>query len=142
MEPPRRSGAPLVPASVARTIQCESSSSGYQYYYKDTFQSINTTNWTQNGTLSVPPTWGLSAPTSEAGRLISKVPVQGPSATNYAVKTTLALNTSGGVYVKYLRATPNALAGTGSYYSVEPQNPTFNATTGACSATLAGLSVD
>ncbi len=35
------------------------------------------------------------------------------------------------------RAASNALTGTGIYFSVELQNPTFNPSTGACTATLA-----
>jgi hypothetical protein len=56
---------------------------------------------------------------------------------------TVALNTSGGDYVEYVRATSNALTGTGSYFSVELQNATINSITGACTATLAAFqSVD
>ncbi|MGA3044868.1 MAG: hypothetical protein ABSF54_29175, partial [Bryobacteraceae bacterium] len=83
--------------------------------------------------------WGLSATSSGGGSLISKLAVQGPSSTNYEVNTTLALKANGGYFVQYLRATSNALTGTGSYVSVELQNPTFNASTGACAATLAGF---
>ncbi len=119
-----------------RTIQCDATSPGYQYYYTDTLESISTSNWTQNGTLSVLLGWGLSATTSGGGSLISKVAVQGPLSTNYEVNMTLALNASGGDYVEYVRATSNAITGTGSYFSVELQNPTFGSN-GACSATLA-----
>jgi len=49
----RFGGTTINLGSDPRTIQCESSSTGYQYYYSDTFQSINTTNWTQDGTLSI-----------------------------------------------------------------------------------------
>lgn len=122
-----------------RTLQCDSSSTGYTYYYTDTFASINTSNWTQNGTVSVRPEWGLSATSSSGGSLISKVAVQGPSSANYEVNATLALKTSGGYYVEYLRASSNALTGAGSYFSVELQNPTFNPSTGACTATLAAF---
>ena len=87
--------------------------------HTDTLQSINTTNWTQNGTLSILSGWGLSATSSSGGSLISKLAVQGPSTTNYEVNATLALNASGGVYVEYVRATSNALTGTGSYFSTE-----------------------
>jgi len=118
-------------------LQCNSSSTGYTYYYTDSFTSINSSNWTQNGSVSILPDWGLSATTSGGGSLISKVAVQGPSSTNYEVATTLSLKSGGGVYVQYLRATSNALTGNGSYYSVELQNPTI--TNGACSATLAGF---
>ncbi|MGA2136150.1 MAG: hypothetical protein ABSH50_27995, partial [Bryobacteraceae bacterium] len=127
-----------LPDTGARTIQCDSSSTGYQYYFTDTLQSINTTNWTQNGTLSVLSTWGLSATSSTGGSLISKVTVQGPSSTNYEVNSTLSLKASGGVYVQYVRATSNAITGTGSYFSVELQNPTFSSS-GACTATLAAF---
>jgi RHS repeat-associated protein len=135
----RYGGTGMNLGSDPRTIQCDSSSTGYQYYYTDTLQSINTNNWTQNGTLSTSSGWGLNTSSSGSGSLISTVPVQGPSSANYEVNTTLALNASGGYYVQYLRASSNALTGTGSYVSVELQNPTFNATTGACAATLAAF---
>jgi hypothetical protein len=56
----------------------------------------------------------------------------------YEVKSTLTLTQSGGTYVQYLRASPDALSGPaaqGSYVAVELQNPTF--TGGACTAGLA-----
>ncbi|MGC9952640.1 MAG: hypothetical protein ABSF64_40425 [Bryobacteraceae bacterium] len=84
------------------------------------------------------PGRGLSATTS-GGSLISKVAVQGPLSANYEVNITVALNASDGDYAEYLRATSNSLTGTGSYFSVEPQNPTFNGTTGAYTATLAAF---
>jgi hypothetical protein len=40
----------------AATIQCAPSATGYQYYFTDSFQSISTTNWIQNGSPSVPTT--------------------------------------------------------------------------------------
>jgi hypothetical protein len=124
-----------LPDTGSRAIQCDSSSTAYQYYFTDTLLSINTTNWTQNGTLAVLPTWGLSATSSGGGSLISKVAVQGPSSTNYEVNMTVALKTGGGYYVEYLRASSNALTGQGTYFSVELQNPTFNSA-GACTATV------
>ena len=126
-------------SNVLRPLQCNSSSAGYTYYYNDTFSSINAANWTQNGSASVLTGWGLSTTSSGGGSLISKVAVQGPNSANYEVNTTVSLKQSGGYYVQYLRASTNAITGTGSYYSVELQNPTFNSTTGACSATLAGF---
>jgi hypothetical protein len=135
----RYGGTTINLGSDPRTIQCDSTSPGYQYYYTDTLQSINTSNWNQNGTLAISSGWGLSATSSGGGSLISTVTVQGPSATNYEVSMTVALNASGGDYVEYVRAGPHALTGTGSYFSTELQNPTFNATTGACAATLAAF---
>jgi hypothetical protein len=125
-------------SNVSRPLQCNSSSTGYTYYYTDSFTSINTSNWTQNGSVSILANWGLSATSSGGGSLISKVAVQGPSTTNYEVSTTLSLKQNGGYYVQYLRASSNALTGTGSYYSVELQNPAINSS-GLCSATLAGF---
>ncbi|MGA2591426.1 MAG: hypothetical protein ABSH32_16015 [Bryobacteraceae bacterium] len=132
----RYGGTTVNVGSDPRTIQSDSSSTGYKYYYTDTLESINTANWTQNGTLAVLPTWGLSATSSGGGSLISKVAVGGPSTTNYEVNMTVALKASGGYYVEYLRATSNALTGQGTYFSVELQNPTFGST-GACTATMA-----
>ncbi|MGE5648368.1 MAG: RHS repeat-associated core domain-containing protein [Acidobacteriota bacterium] len=56
----------------------------------------------------------------------------------YEVKATLHLAGSGGTYVAYTRASADALAGpaaSGTYYSIEVQNPTFSGT--ACTATYA-----
>ncbi len=136
----RYSGTTVNLGSDPRTIQCDSSSTGYQYYYTDTLETINTaTDWYQNGTAAVLSGWGLSTTTAGGGSLISKLAVQGPSSTNYEVNATLALNASGGDYVEYLRASTNALTGTGTYFSVEIQNPTFSTNNGvvSCSATLA-----
>jgi hypothetical protein len=76
----RYGGTTINVGSDPRTIQCDSSSTGYQYYATDTLQSINTTNWTENGALSILSGWGLSATSSGAGSLISKVAVGGSQA--------------------------------------------------------------
>jgi hypothetical protein len=102
-----------------QTLNCASStpsatSLGYAYYSSDTFSSINTSNWTVNGSLA----GGSSGLTSSGngGSLISTQPVEGPSTANYEVRMILNLTASGGNYDAYLRATPNANieAGTGS----------------------------
>ena len=77
----------------------------YTYYYSDAFSSLNTNNWTANGSVSV---GGGLFTSSSAGSLISKIAV--PDGTSsYEVKTTLSIPASGGSYVAYLRATSNAL---------------------------------
>ncbi|HXJ43138.1 MAG TPA: hypothetical protein VNH18_27915, partial [Bryobacteraceae bacterium] len=108
----------------------------YSYYYTDSLTSINTANWYQNGTLTA-TTGGLTAPTANGGALVSKVGVPDGSS-NYEVKSTLTLPSSGGTYVQLLRATSNAVSGpgaAGTYYSIELQNPAWSG--GYCSATLA-----
>jgi hypothetical protein len=112
--------------------------SGYTYSYTDTFSTINTTQWYQNGSVSgstgpLGPQ-GLIAPGSNNGSVLWK----GLSASEGDVRQTITLAGSGGVYVDYLRASQDALTGTGgsgSYYAAELQNPTFVGS--ACSATLA-----
>ena len=107
----------------------------YQYYYSDTLTTINTANWSQNGSVTA-TAGGLTATTANGGSLISKVSV--PDGTSqYEVKTTLTLTTSGGTYITYLRASADAMSGPtprGTYYSVELQNPTFSGNN--CIATL------
>ena len=115
---------------------------GYAYYYSEVWSAspytFNTANWTENGSIAGGNLWGLTATSSSGGSLISTVPVGGTNSTTYEVNRRLTLNVSGGVYVEYLRATSNALTGTGSYFSVELQNPTFSSS-GACTATLAAF---
>ena len=109
---------------------------GYSYYYSDTFSSINTSNWTQNGSLSAGSS-GLTGSSDQGGSLISSLSVPDTPGL-YEVKTTLNLIQNGGIFVSYLEASSNALsggAGSGSYYAVELQFPSFS--NGACSATLA-----
>ncbi len=107
----------------------------YTYYYSDTLTTINTTNWNQNGSVTA-TAGGLTATSANGGSLISKVSV--PDGTSqYEVKTTLTLATSGGTYISYLRASTDAMSGPtpqGTYYSVELQNPTFSGSN--CIATL------
>jgi RHS repeat-associated protein len=107
-----------------------SAAAGYQYYYSDTFPSINVAAWTQNGNVST-GTGGLTnASINDYGSLISKAAVPGGNSRFYEVKATLALkhtSGSGGNYDLYLEATSNALYGptsSGSFYVVELQDPT------------------
>jgi len=107
----------------------------YTYYYTDSLTSINTSNWTENGTLTA-GSGGLTSSNTDGGSLISKVSVPDGSS-NYEVKTVLTLTQSGGTYVTYLRASTNALSGptaAGTAYVFEVQNPTFSGA--SCSATL------
>jgi RHS repeat-associated protein len=117
-------------------LYCTASSTGYQYYYSDTFSSINSTAWYENGTITTSSA-GLTSPDlNNGGSVISKAAV--PDGTSeYEVKATLALTQNGGAFGLYLRGTSNALVGprTGSYYAFEIQNPTFSGST--CSTTWA-----
>lgn len=119
---------------------CSALFAAYTYYLTDTLTSINTTNWTQNGTLTA-GSGGLTSSNANGGSLISKVAV--PDGTSdYEVRTTLTLAQSGGTYVTYLRASSNALSGpavAGTAYAFEVQNPTFSGS--ACTATLASYKI-
>src|SRR5882762_1485461 len=88
-----------------RPIFCAATSNGYQYYYSDTFPSINVAAWTQNGNVST-GTGGLTnASINDSGSLISKAAVPGSNSRFYEVKATLALkhtSGSGGNYDLYL----------------------------------------
>jgi hypothetical protein len=83
------------------------------YYYTDTLTTINTTNWTENGTLTAGP-GGLSSSTqSYGGSLISKIAV--PDGTSdYEEKITLNLpgtpTNEGQEYYMYLHGSSNILA--------------------------------
>src|SRR5438128_1993453 len=79
----------------------------YTYYYTDTLQSVDTTKWTQNGSVAATGS-GLTATTPGGGSLISTVAVPDGSS-DYEVKATLTLTQSGGTYVSYLRASSDAL---------------------------------
>ena len=111
---------------------------GYTYYSSDTFSSINTSNWTVNG--SVSGGWAGLTSTSN-GSLISTVPVQGPSTAFYEVRTILNLTASGGTYINYLRATPDAnfLTATGSAFALVLNNVTVSGS--SCTATFSEYSM-
>ena len=117
-------------------ITCPAGTTGYVPYFTDSLTSINTSNWYQNGTVSG-TSGGLTATSTNGGSLISKVSAPGPVTTDYEVQMTLSFTASGGTYVTYLRASPNAQAGpglAGTFYSVEV-TPTFSGS--YCSAALA-----
>jgi hypothetical protein len=116
---------------------CSASSTGYQYYYSDTFGSINSAAWYQNGTGLTTSSAGLTSSSTSGGSVISKAAVQGSSASEYEVKATLTLTATGGSYALYTEGTSNALYGpapSGTAYVAELQNVTFNS--GVCSGTL------
>jgi RHS repeat-associated protein len=130
---------PLVQLAILAAA-CTALFATYTYYFTDTLTTINTSNWTENGTLTA-GSGGLTSSNSNGGSLISKVAVPDGSS-NYEVKTTLTLTQSGGTYVTYLRASSNAMSGpaaAGTTYAFEVQNPTFSGS--ACSATLAGYRI-
>ncbi|MGB6944394.1 MAG: hypothetical protein WBE37_18480, partial [Bryobacteraceae bacterium] len=126
--------------SVGVVAGCSALLATYTYYFTDTLTSINTSNWTQNGTLTA-GSGGLTSSNSNGGSLISKVAVPDGSS-NYEVKTTLTLAQSGGTYVTYLRASSNAMSGpgaAGTSYAFEVQNPTFSGS--ACVAGFAAYKI-
>ena len=107
-------------------------SGAYQYTVTDPLTTINPAVWAQNGALSATPQ-GLTALGNPGGSLIYR----GSLGIEYAVATTLRLTQSGGTYVHYVHSTLDSLSqgNTGTYYSVELQNPQFSG--GGCTATLA-----
>jgi hypothetical protein len=97
----------------------------YTYYYGDSFSTINTTAWQQNGVLSAGST-GLTSSDPNGGALISKIAVPDGSS-SYEVQSVIRLTADGGTFVQYLRASQDAKTGpaaTGTFYSVELRNPT------------------
>jgi RHS repeat-associated protein len=131
------SGTNLYLYNSDRPLYCTATSNGYQYYYSDTFPSINVAAWTQNGNVST-GTGGLTnASTNDYGSLISKAATPA-GGTRYEVKATLALTQAGGNYDLYLEASSDALYGStssGSYYVVEVQSLSYNGN-GSYNATL------
>ena len=118
-------------------LYCTATSTGYQYYYSDTFGSIIPNAWYSNGSITTSSA-GLTSSSTSGGSVISKAAVQGSSSSEYEVKATLTLTGTGGSYALYTEATSNALYGpspTGTAYAVELQNVTFNS--GVCTGTLA-----
>ncbi len=99
---------------------------GVNYYLTDKLTAIDLSDWTTVGAL-VPNSLGLAAPNSSGGALISTMPT--PDGTAEAeVLITITLNSSGGVYTKFLQASADAHTGNGggSYLAFEMQNPTFD----------------
>jgi hypothetical protein len=116
-------------------FNCPAGATGYQYYFSDPVTSINGASWTQNGPLTA-GAGGLTTSDANGGSLISRVAV--PDGTSeYEVAMTLNLSSSGGNYIAYFRATPDARLGpvtTGTFYALELANPTVTST--GCSSTL------
>jgi hypothetical protein len=116
-------------------FNCPAGATGYQYYFSDPVTSINGVSWTQNGTLTA-GAGGLTSSDANGGSLISRVAV--PDGTSeYEVAMTLNLTSSGGNYVAYVKATPDARLASptaGSFYAVELANPTVSGA--ACTGTL------
>ena len=130
------SGTQIQLSSSNIPLYCTATSTGYQYYYSDTFSMINSTAWYENGTITT-GSGGLTSPSSSGGSVISKAAV--PDGTSqYEVKATLTLNAptqTGEAYALYLRGTSNGLSGpsaSGTYYAFELQSPTFSGS--ACNA--------
>ncbi len=107
--------------------------SAYTYTYTDSFSSINSSIWYQNGSVSAAS--GLYSSTTNGGSVLYNQLIG--SGNEGDVRSTIALTVSGGTYVNYLRSSSNALSGPGSqgsYYAAELQNPTLSG--GNCSGTL------
>ena len=103
---------------------------GYTPYYSDTFSTINSANWYSNGSVS----GGSSGLYGTSGSLISKLAAPSPG-NSYEVKMTLNLNSSGGYYMAFLRATSDALpTGAGTAYIAELANVQVSGS--ACSGQL------
>ena len=117
------------------TLSCPAGSTGYRYYFSDPLSTISTDSWSVKGDAAAAD-GGLTSASANGAALISRVAVPDGSS-NYEVRAALNLKASGGVYTLYLHASPDALsgpAGSGSYYAVEVQNPTFSDK--GCTATL------
>src|SRR3989442_398100 len=76
----------------------------YTYYYSDTLTSIDTTKWSVGGS----PSAGSGGLTG-TGSLISSLAL--PTGNEYEVKTTVKPGPSGGTFMQYLRASPDAANG-------------------------------
>jgi hypothetical protein len=101
------------------------------FYLDSSLSTVNPVDWNgPNGSVSGSAN-GLTSSTS--GAIIAKNdpsgPLQGPAGPyEYEIRTTYKLASSGGNYVTYFRATPNAHlnpygASTGSFYAMELRNP-------------------
>ena len=112
----------------------------YNYYVSDNLQSYNDSSirWYVNGPSNNSAAAGLTITSSAGGSWLSRFAV--PDGTwQYEVAATLTLPNSGGTYVLYLEATPNALLGptsTGSFYAIAIQNPNFANNGCSAAATL------
>ena len=121
------------PASVSASFAYVGSAG--VYYYSDPVTSIDTTVWTQNGSLKI-ANQRITSTALAGGSIVSKLPVPDALA-GYEVRGTLGIINSFGTYSFYLQASPDALAGPaarGSAYVYEIANPGFNGS--ICQATL------
>ncbi|MEZ5356661.1 MAG: hypothetical protein R2762_28830, partial [Bryobacteraceae bacterium] len=109
----------------------------YTYVFTDSFStSINTTNWTINGSITTSSGLLRTPGTSGSGSIIGKTMPGGDN--EYEVRTRLTLPVSGGTFITYFRASSNAQSGPsaqGSYYAVELQSPVVSGS--SCGGTLA-----
>jgi len=109
-------------ANSPKPFQCAPTAPGYVYYYLSGLTSVDPAAWYRNGTATA-TSGGLTAPSSGGGSLISKIPVPDGSG-EYEINTTLSLKASGGTFIHYLHASPDAIsANSGSYDSVELYYP-------------------
>ncbi len=106
------------------------------YYFSDNFTNASTSaqNWNINGSASEGSN-GLNISSTAGASFISKVAVPDGTA-QYEVNMLMKANASGGSYVLYLEATPNALlsqTSIGSFYAIQIGNVVV--ANGGCTAT-------
>jgi hypothetical protein len=109
---------------------------GYTYDFPNQLNPYDSYQWAANGFGNNISTNMYTSSDSVGGALISSRSFPAPSS-SYEVRGTLALGSSGGNYVFYLRATSNSLlanGNAGTFYAVQIANPTFSG--GSCAATL------
>ena len=100
-------------------IQCPPNSTGYQYYYSESFASAPSPNWNLNGTLTESSATGMTNGDAIGGSLISSLGVPDGSS-DYEVKETVRITQNTGNFVIYLHATPGSLltgGNQGTYYA-------------------------
>ncbi|MBL8237300.1 MAG: hypothetical protein JNM66_07775 [Bryobacterales bacterium] len=108
------------------------------YFVSDAFTGgIPAANWLSNGTVSGTSADGLWSAAANGGSVIYKNAINDPAGADllYEFTTKLKITASGGTFVMYSRATPDALTGAapqGTFYAAE-FSPTLTA--GGCTMT-------
>src|SRR5580658_8665432 len=113
-------------------------SAQYSYDYWKSPVISDSTRWNTNGSPSFTSLGVTFSGASPGGSLISIPAISvesGGSQNDYEVSTTLALNSGGGTYIHFLRASAGTVeAGSGSYVDVEVNIP--SSFSGSASATM------
>jgi RHS repeat-associated protein len=145
------SGAPVPLANSPQSIQCQTSSSGYQYSFADNFAvGSSLSDWTVNGSASIYSTGGFSTGSS-SGSLIATTasgitPVT-PSGlapySDYEVSTTLAImaGSGGQSYIQYLRASSGSPSAANSTYFAVSLTLTAQPPPSGCTADLSAYEI-